>query len=486
MKCGNLQRIKAFIIISFLLLFAFNADASIYLPVEDEIYYILYRLEAEGVLESSLLTTRPISKKEILRLLNEAEKNCKDKSFFIQILVESLKDKFKAETLDEKFIKPIDSPYMEYGYSNSKEISLHYNNNGYNLDKGSNLRGGFISKGEYEWFSFFFNPEVRSSENETSLKLNRAYGVIHILGIDILLGKDSQWWGPGYHGGILLTNNAKPMTMVRMTNPEPVLLPWIFRYLGPMRFLIFITKLEKSRQGVSEPYFWGMRLNFKPHPYIEIGASRTILLGGRGRPEDLGTWWRTFIGQTEEGSTSMSGDQKAGYDVKFNFPFKFQPVQVYIDAAGEDNADTSIIPTHWAYVIGLYLPRILNHERIGLRFEYGATKNKWYRHYLFGRYQYKGMLIGHHMDKDSSDLFIELSYLFPEKNGKIFIFYDKEKHRFFSDERGKKDEIGLKSTFELIKNINLKLSYGYAWMKEDNSGEKKKMNMITGMITYNF
>ncbi len=165
--------------------------------------------------------------------------------------------------------------------------------------------------------------------------------------------------------------------MLRLTNSQPVLLPWILRYIGPFRFTSFVTRLEEDRQGPPEPYLWGMRLNFKPHPYIEFGLSRTIMLGGKGRPQDLRTWWKTFIGGTEDESTSMSGDQKGGYDVKLTLPFKFQPVQVYLDAAGEDNAATSIIPTHWAYVSGLYLPRILGLERIDLRVEYGGIKNKW-------------------------------------------------------------------------------------------------------------
>jgi hypothetical protein len=473
-------------LIILLLLTISSATASIFIPVEDETYYLLCRLEAVGVIESGILMTRPMSHKEMVRLIREAEKNSKNKSPFIQSLVESLKEKFKDEMEDLKFIKPLESPYFEYGYSDSKDLTLNYNNNGYIFDKGSNIRAGLVSKAEFGWLSFYFNPEVRYSENETVLKLKRGYGVIQVLGLDLLIGKDSQWWGPGYHGGLLLTNNAEPMTMIKLTNSQPLLLPWILRYIGPLKFITFVTRLEKNREGIPEPYLWGMRLNFKPLPYFEFGASRTILLGGKGRSEDLRTWWKAFIGKTEDESTSMSGDQKAGYDLKLTLPFKFQPVQVYLEAAGEDNADTSIIPTHWAYVTGLYLPGILGFERIDLKVEYGSTKNKWYRHYLYGHYQYKGMIIGHHMGRDSTDTFAEISYLFPERNGKLSIFYDREKHRLYSDEMGRKDEIGFKSTFRLIDNIDIKLSYGYARVKENISGDEKKINNLTGMITYRF
>jgi hypothetical protein len=458
-----------------------------YIPVEDEVYQLLYRLEAEGVIESDLLTTRPLSRKEIVRLINEAERKSKDRSIFIQTLIGSLKERFRDEMTDVKFIKPLESPYLEYAYSDSKDLTLNYNNNGYIFDKGSNIRAGFVSRAELGWLSFYFNPEIRYSENDTALKLKRGYGVAQILGLDILIGKDSQWWGPGYHGGILLTNNTVPMTMLRLTNPEPVLLPWILRYIGPLRFAIFVTRLEKERQDVAEPYLWGMRLNFKPHPYIEFGLSRTIMLGGKGRPEGLRTWWRSFIGETEDESTSTSGDQKAGYDVKLTLPFKFQPVQVYVDAAGEDNAGTGYRPIKWAYLTGFYLPRILGFQRIDLRAEYGVTTDVWYTHYIYSEgYRYKGMIIGHHMGRDSRDIFAEVSYLLPERNGRLSIFYDKEKRRLFSDVMEKKDEIGLRSAFRLIDNIDIKLSYGYARVRDNISGDEKKINNLAGMINYNF
>ncbi len=119
-----------------------------------------------------------------------------------------------------------------------------------------------------------------TSEEGADLTLKGAYGVVSFLGLDLTVGKDSQWWGPGYHGSLLLSNNAEPFTMVRLENPEPVLLPWILKYLGPFRWTFFVTRLEHDRRDVPEPYLWGMRIDFKPHPYVEIGLQRTAMLGG--------------------------------------------------------------------------------------------------------------------------------------------------------------------------------------------------------------
>jgi len=471
------------------------AMASTYLPVDDESYDILYRLEAEGIIQSGLLTTKPLSYREVVRLISEAERNAEGRSIFIQNLVKSLKERFKDESDDVKYIKPVDLLYSRYVYADSDIQALYYNNDGDLYEKGSNLRVGFTSRAELGWLSFYINPEFRYSDADSDLIVKRVYGVLNFLGLELTAGKDSQWWGPGNHGAILVSNNAEPMTMLRLTNPQPVILPWIFKYLGPFRFVVFATRLEKERD-VPEPYLWGMRVNFKPHPYLEIGLQRTALLGGKGRPEDLSTWWKSFtaLGETAVvNAVDDVGDQRAGFDVKLTLPFKWQPLQVYAEAAGEDEAGG--LPYKWAYLTGIYLPRILNFERVGFRAEYATThvsgyQDVWYTHGIYGpkAYTYKGRIIGHHMGTDSKDIFLEVSYLIPERNGRISIFYDRQEHNLSETIREKKDEVDVNVDIKLAKDLKVKTSYGYGKIKNMGNipGEDRKINIITGMISYNF
>jgi hypothetical protein len=466
------------------------AMASTYLPVGDKAYDILHRLEAEGIIQSGLLTSKPLSRREVMRLILEAERNAQDRSIFIQNLIKSLKERFKDERDDINFIKPVDTLYGRYVYADSDIRALYYNNDGDHYEKGSNLRAGFTARAELDWFSLYVNPEVRYSKTDTDLIMKRAYGVLSFLGLDLQLGKDSQWWGPGYHGAILLSNNAEPFTMLKLTNPHPVLLPWVFEYLGPFRFVAFATRLERQRKDVPEPYLWGLRLNFKPHQYIEIGLQRTALLGGKGRPEGLSAWWRSFI--AKEDILGHEGDQRAGFDIKITLPFKWQPLQLYAEAAGEDEAGG--LPYKWAYLAGIYLPRILNFERLGFRAEYATTHvsgypNVWYRHHIYtDGYTYKGRIIGHHMGTDAKDIFLEVTYLIPERNGRISIFYNRQVHNLSGAIREKKDEFGVNGGFKLMKNVDLRASYGYGRIKNMGNmpAEDRKINIISGMISYNF
>jgi len=480
--------------------------ASTNVPVGDDTYDVLLRLEAEGIIQSGLLSTGPLSRTEIARLILEAERNSEGKSLFIQRLIQSLKKRFRDERggtkhMNIEYIKPLDRVYAKYIYSDSDPQEVIYNNEGDNYKKGSNARVGLTSRANLGRISFFINPEARysDSESETDIIMKRAYGVLSLAGMEIELGKDSQWWGPGRHGSILLSNNPEPMNIIKITNPHPVLLPWIFKYLGPFNFTVFATELSKDRV-VPKPYLWGMRFDFKPIPYFEIGLQRTALLGGEGRSEDLKTWWDSFAGIGENPANDIAGDpkdiepgdQRMGCDIKLTLPLKWQPLQIYADAAGEDEAGG--LPTKWAYLGGIYLPRIAGLERIGFRAEYANTylkdlPNVWYNHDIYRTgYRYKGRIIGHHMGTDSRDLFFEVSYLVPEMNGWIKLSYDKEQHSLSSITHPTKVESSASVKFDVGGGMSMEGRYVYGRLKdyEDLPDKDSRINLVSLELSYNF
>ena len=500
---------RLFIFVASILLTATYVAASTYVPLNGDeayIYNTLDYLEAQGVIKSGLLSTKPLSRTEIARITLEAERNAEGRSAFIQKLVKSLKEEFKDEINDTIFVKPVDSLYGEYTYSDldneafnyNDNQALNYNDEGVVYKKGSNLQAGLTSRGELGWFSFYLNPELRYSVegSDTDVILERGYGVLSFLGLDLIAGKDSQWWGPGYNGALLLSNNPEPLTFARLENPKPVLLPWIFKYLGPFKFSVFVSLLDQERD-VSNPILWGARLDFKPHPYIEIGLERTSMLGGEGRLEDLEIWWNSITGRNEathrpEDLPTEPGDGKLGFDVKVTLPLKLQPLQLYAEVAGEDEA--GLLPNKRAYLAGIYLPRILSIEGVGFRAEYAVNHvskhpNVWYTHHIYtSGYTYKKRIIGHHMGTDSDDLFFELSYLIPERDGRVSISYDKQKHNLSGEVKEKGQEVSLKVNIRLIKGFELKTSYSYGKIKNvDNiPDENKNLNLFIARISYIF
>ncbi len=471
--------------------------ASTYVPVGDDAYNLLFRLEAEGLIKSGLLDTLPISREEMRRLIREAEWNAKRESHLSkedEQDIQLLKERFKEERFEDqqgkvKYIRPLDEVYTRFVYAtaNPSENGLNYsraanpngfvyNNNGDIYKKNSNFRLGSVSLADLGWFSFYINPEYRYS-GSSRLTLKRIYGVLSALGLDLQIGKDSQWWGPGYNGAILLSNNAEPFTMIKLTNDHPAILPWIFKYLGLSKFTFFVTRLG-SDSVPPNPYLWGLRFDLKPVSYLEIGLERTAILGGQGRSESLGTWWNSFTGQGENVAGEEAGDQRAGGDIKVTLPFSFQPVQMYLEADGEDQC--GIYPCKWAGLTGVYLPRILNFNRIDFRAEYAndhvtGYPNAWYTHHIFlTGYTYpadKGLIIGHHMGTDSNDLFLKADYMVPEIQGRIYLSYDREKHNLSGSPQPIQNAATLGIYLYTKKNISLNGEYTFGKISDTPRGD---------------
>lgn len=456
----------------------------------DEVYDILQRLEAEGLIKSGMLTTRPLNRKTAISLILEAERNSEGRSPLIRDQIRFLKDKFKGDMDNARYVKPVEKVRAAYIHADKKPSELSFNNDGDDYEEGNNLRLGLFSRAELGWLSMYVNPEIRDPASDTELKIKKAYGVLDRWGMELEIGKDSQWWGPGYHGAILLSNNPEPLTMLKLTNSAPVLLPWIFRPLGLFKFTGFVTRLEEDRD-VPEPYLWGMRMNLRPSPYLEIGLQRTGMLGGEGRPSDFSTWWDSILGRGEN-DPDGAGDQRAGYDIKLTLPFGTQPLQLYLEADGEDEAGG--LPSNYAFLYGVFFPRVLEFEKIGLRAEYAnnhvsGKPNVWYNHSIYtSGYTYKDRIIGHHMGTDSKDMFIEASYLIPELKGKIALAYDRKEHNLSGDINEKKQEFYLTADFKLTESLDAKAAYGYGKIKDvDNiSGNNENINTVIFQLNYNF
>jgi len=445
--------------------FAPCAIASTNVDIGDEAYDALLRLEAEGLIRSGLLTTRPISRREAARLLGEAESNSEGRGPFIKTIIRTLKKEFGDENGAE-YIKPLDKTYVEFTHSDQAGQELNYNNDGDTYARGANLRLGLASRADLGWLSYHINPELRHSEDDEEVALEKAYAVLSHWGLELEAGKDSQWWGPGRHGALLLSNNAVPLTIIKLTNPHPALLPWAFKHLGPFRFVLFASRLEAERV-VPEVYFWGLRLNFKPSPYVEIGLQRMSLLGGDGHPQDLEAWVKSFL-FLDRGSGDSS-DHRVSFDAKVTLPLDWLPLQLYGEIGVEDGGLPSFVADivgydgespMTAYLVGLHMPRLPGIERAGLTVEYATTRadNRpdaiWYTHSIYKTgHSYKGRFMGHHMGPEAEDIFIELSYLLPELGGGVRISYDRECHHL-------PDVAAQGATEEIAASINLEFKSG--------------------------
>jgi hypothetical protein len=476
-----LSLFRGVLLLSGLVLFTSMAGAEVHVPVGDEreVYELLDRLDAEGAIRSGLLSTRPVSRKEVLRLIREAEESKEAERPEIRSLIDGLRERFDDESGEVSYLKPVSRISAKYLFTDSPLQILDYNNDGDIYREGSNFRLKANTRGRLSFFSYSVTPEGRISGGDKVLTAREAYVTLDLWKLEIMAGREPMWWGPGRHGSLLLSNNMEPLTMLRLTNPQPALLPWIFRYLGPFRFVFFVSRLEDDRKDVPEPILWGLRVNFRPHPFAEIGMERTAIFGGEGRSDSLSTFFKTFTGQRETPEGTPEGNQLISFDGKFHLPFPIQPVTLYTQIGAEDQSRPGV-PSRWAYIIGVYLPRIHKIQALDFRAEFANNHqpriaNFWYNHVVYTQgYTYKGRVIGHHMGTDSRDLFIELSYRLPVYDSRIAVHYDREEHNLSGDIREEKNEFGIRWRRNVSKGLGAEIAYFYGGI--ENPGNSPRLS----------
>jgi hypothetical protein len=394
-------------------------------PLDHWSYDAVDKLAGYGLIDGAMLATKPISRIEMARHIAQAMHQLgheKNPPAVLTAILERLKREFAEElaligALDGpyggSFVKPVEDPYVKYLHAQS-EPDIE-NVRGDVFHRGSNYRAGFASRGQFfDRLAFYLHPEyVDSSAEDGDIDLIEGYGVGMVGPIEIEAGKDSMWWGPGYHGSILMSNNAAPFTMVKVTNPQPVQLPWIFKGLGPFRAEWFWTDLGEDR-AIPRAKLSGIRINFKPTPLLEFGFSRVVMFGGHGVPRvGLRRYAKMFLAISEQ----AENNQLAGFDTSLLIPLGsnrlLRSVEVYTDAAGED--ESGRLPSKWSYLLGVQLNDILRTGRTDVRFEYTDTHEVLYQHSLYtSGYTYKGRYIGDYIGPDARDLFIQVSHYLTE------------------------------------------------------------------------
>lgn len=233
-----------------------------------------------------------------------------------------------------------------------------------------------------------------------------------------------RWWGPGWDGSLILSNNARPVPAVSLTRiaPEPFDSKWL-KWIGPWTFTSFMGQLdndEGSRTG-SDARLFGMRIDFSPFGWsnLDIGLSRTAQWAGDGRPGGLDTFWKLLIGEdnvVQGSNTNFSnepGNQLASIDWRFRIPKR--KIAYYAQITGED--EETYLPDANMLLAGIETWGELSNSGITWRtyFEWADTRagylrrepkpnrdfNTAYNHFIYRTgYRSKGQSIGHAMDGD--------------------------------------------------------------------------------------
>jgi hypothetical protein len=425
-----------------------HAASSTNVTLENDLYRDMEFWAAEGLVESQLSSIKPLARseagKQILAALNKCDA-MENKSAACRNIQKHYAKLFEAEIAETRspqntigtFVKPVEALSVSYNYLNGP-FSI-YNNEGTHYGEGSNAMIQLQSQARLgEIFSFYaepiwmYNQHFYQNEDGSNadVRLHKGYAKLTLWDIELQVGRDSLWWGPGYHSSLLMSNNAHPFDMIKLSNPEPVLLPWIFSYLGPAQFNLIFSQLNDVRQGMelANPFLYGLRFDIKPHPYLELGASQLALFGGPGRRDmSLGEIITTLYSDTNY-DINQKTDSNQEFEIDFaltipnlkKYIFLADGLKFYCEVGAED-AGTP--PDKRAYLAGLVIFKPFTLERAVIRTEYSilspyGVPNAWYNHPTYPMH-YDGQIFGDHIGSDAEDIFIEWSQNFDQLSYKL-------------------------------------------------------------------
>ena len=268
-----------------------------------------------------------------------------------------------------------------------------------------------------EWFSVELNVQgVDSDQDDDEFRVDDSLIGIVVGNWSIAASTQQRWWGPGWDGSLILSNNARPFPSLTIDRvfTDAFKTKWL-SWLGPWDMSLMFGQLEKER-AVPDAQFFGLRFNFRPVPSLEFAVSRSAQWCGDGRPCDASTFVDLFFGRDNIGDAGVGadnepGNQMAGLDFRWSPEFFDLPVAAYGQFIGEDEAGG--FPSRYLVQLGMegsgYLADRWSYrwyaELAGTSCDFIKSEvlyNCGYRQGIYqSGYTYRGRIIGHGADNDA-------------------------------------------------------------------------------------
>ncbi|OGU15856.1 MAG: hypothetical protein A2076_14495 [Geobacteraceae bacterium GWC2_53_11] len=477
----NSELVIVLVFISTLLLTSspLYALSSANIPLDSPVYLHLEKLAGLGFITSDIKGLKPFSKSEVARLVAEAERNLASTSVNVPELARELVKKTQESIPREQSAlhKPATQPPL-FDYNPLSSLRLRYvfvdgaprdynrtswdpahqsafgifggdlrplgnggpvrvtgtegtplleNNNGIIYHRGSSGELRWTAEGYVsDAAAVLLEPVVLATGDEASIQLNRGYVKLGGGGLELEVGRDENWFGPGYRGTTTLTNNAKNFDLVKVSSPEPLTAEWARRWLGNVKYSLSVARFDETDVGTIDhrrPYFIGAKLAIKPNSSFEYGANfvrQTSGPGFTGTPD-------TFLG----GGQNDHSNSIAGFDVRWRIP-SLRNTELYGEYSGEDNAG-GVWPIVESYVAGLFVPCVTDSCRDDFRFEYFFGSVMLYGDWQFPRgYVYHDMTPGHSQGGAGvQDVFVRYSHWFDVRNRLALEYFYTERGRWY-------------------------------------------------------
>jgi hypothetical protein len=273
----------------------------------------------------------------------------------------------------------------------------------------------------YSWFGDYLTVDlnvtgVDDPSDGDDVRPDGSLIALELGNISIAASTMERWWGPGWDGSQILSNNARPMPAftIDRNRTDAFETKWL-SWIGPWDFSFIAGQMEEERE-VPNTRFLGFRLSFKPHPAWEIGLSRTAQWCGDGRPCDFSTFWDIVLGRGENADDGSDpeddpSNQQAEIDIRVSNQWFGTPMAFYASGTAQDEAGG--LPSVWMAQGGIEGSGFIRNRwsyRWFIEVSYNACDalksdqrfNCAYNHSIYRTgYRYNGRSLGHGAENDA-------------------------------------------------------------------------------------
>jgi hypothetical protein len=226
--------------------------------------------------------------------------------------------------------------------------------------------------------------------------------------VALSVGREPVGYGPGEGGGIVLSG-AQALPRAQVETTRPLSLPGPLRYLGPVAFHTFVTRLDERRHP-GDPYLWGARVALRPHPRLTVGINRASIFGGDSVATEVGPG---SVGRMLLGILSDDFEnQVVAAEFRYRLPTeRVLPLTLYLEWGADDGAGA-----WWdvpARVLGAYVPAVPGAPAVGAGAEYTAFaalccgNPGWYTHAAQpGGWAAGGEVLGHPLGGEGQEFLL--------------------------------------------------------------------------------
>jgi len=263
----------------------------------------------------------------------------------------------------------------------------------------------------------YANEIIQPLEEVRSIKSMEAYTVLSFPWVSFEAGKDDLWWGPGWHGALLISDNSVSKDLIKL----------VF-LLDKLKFthvnaILGTTELPETHSK----YLAAHRLEIAPFSFINLGISEGIILGDKFELRFL----NPFLAFMIEGAKRKKGNTITSLDMSLT---PIPNIELYgellIDDLQVQKGFDFLRPWNSKYgiLLGGYWVDPFEIEDTDLRVEYAFLNQYAYTHrYPFTRYTHQGFVIGHWLGSDADNLFVSLKHWFTDKIS-TSLAYELERH----------------------------------------------------------